>query len=179
MNIKTAPYLPEPPLIKPRPFFKNLNGIPQINHGGIKKYGVRAWSVIIGWRGRFRFHIKSAWPPPSIKLWRGKLSWWIEYEGALYHVFSLVNKQQNIFLTDDDRYLFLDTIGQMSERFDSDIFTYVLMDNHYHLLLRTPKANLSRSMQWLGTTYTRRYNLKTVIASVKPIRQFLNRGAFK
>ena len=85
--------------------------------------------------------------------------WRIEYEGALYHVFSRGNKQQDIFMTDDDRYLFLDTIGQMSERFDNDIFAYVLMDNHYHLLLRTPKANLSRSMQWLGTTYTRRFNL--------------------
>jgi putative transposase len=48
----------------------------------------------------------------------------------------------------------------MSERFDNDIFAYVLMDNHYHLLLRTPKANLSRSMQWSGTTYTRRFNLE-------------------
>ena len=67
------------------------------------------------------------------------------------------NHQQDIYLTDDDRYLFLDSIGQMSERFDTDIFAYVLMSNHYHLLLRTPKANLSRSMQWLGTTYTRRY----------------------
>lgn len=85
--------------------------------------------------------------------------WRIEYEGALYHVFSRGNNQQNIFVTDDDRYLFLDTIGQMSERFDTDIFAYVLMDNHYHLLLRTPKANLSRSMQWFGTTYTRRFNL--------------------
>ena len=85
--------------------------------------------------------------------------WRIEYEGALYHVFSRGNNQQDIFVTDDDRYLFLDTIGQMSERFDNDIFAYVLMDNHYHLLLRTPIANLSRSMQWLGTTYTRRFNL--------------------
>ena len=85
--------------------------------------------------------------------------WRIEYEGALYHVFSRGNNQQDIFLTDDDRHLFLDTIGQMSERFDTEIFAYVLMDNHYHLLLRTPKANLSRSMQWFGTTYTRRFNL--------------------
>ena len=85
--------------------------------------------------------------------------WRIEYEGALYHVFSRGNNQQNIFITDDDRYLFLDTIGQMSERFDTDIFAYVLMGNHYHLLLRTQKANLSRSMQWFGTTYTRRFNL--------------------
>lgn len=86
--------------------------------------------------------------------------WRIEYEGALYHVFSRGNNQQDIFVSNDDRYLFLDTIGQMSERFDIDIFSYVLMDNHYHLLLRTPKANLSRSMQWLGTTYTRRFNLE-------------------
>ena len=85
--------------------------------------------------------------------------WRLQYEGALYHVFSRGNNQQDIFVTDDDRYLFLDTLGQMSERYDIDIFAYVLMDNHYHLLLRTPKANLSRSMQWLGTTYTRRFNL--------------------
>ena len=86
--------------------------------------------------------------------------WRIEYEGALYHVFSRGNNRQDIFVTDDDRRQFLDTIGQMSERFDNRIFAYVLMDNHYHLLLRTSRANLSKSMQWLGTTYSRRYNLK-------------------
>jgi REP element-mobilizing transposase RayT len=85
--------------------------------------------------------------------------WRIEYEGALYHVFSRGNNQQDIFVTDDDRHLYLDTIGQMSERFDIDIFAYVLMSNHYHLLLRTQKANLSACMQWFGTTYTRRFNL--------------------
>ena len=47
----------------------------------------------------------------------------------------------------------------MSERFAIDIFAYVLMDNHYHILLRTQKPNLSKSMQWMGTTYTRRFNL--------------------
>jgi REP element-mobilizing transposase RayT len=85
--------------------------------------------------------------------------WRIQYEGALYHVFSRGNNQQDIFVTDDDRYLFLDTLGHMSERYDIDIFAFVLMDNHYHLLLRTPIANLSKSMQWLGATYTRRFNL--------------------
>ena len=47
----------------------------------------------------------------------------------------------------------------MSERFDTDMFAYVLVGNHYHLLLRTLKADLSKSMQWLGATYTRRFNL--------------------
>jgi len=46
----------------------------------------------------------------------------------------------------------------MAERFEVDIFAYVLMDNHYHLLVRTNKANLSRAMQWFGTTYTTRFN---------------------
>ncbi len=45
----------------------------------------------------------------------------IEYEGALFHVFSRGNNQQDIFLIDDDRYLFLDTIGQMAERFDKEL----------------------------------------------------------
>ena len=48
--------------------------------------------------------------------------WRIEYEGALYHAFSRGNNQQDIFVTNDDRYMFLNTIGQMSERFDTDIF---------------------------------------------------------
>ncbi len=86
--------------------------------------------------------------------------WRIEYEGALYHVLSRGNQNQDIFLIDEDRRSFLRTLGQMSERFDVDIFVYVLMGNHYHLLLRTNKANLSKSMQWLGTAYTTRFNVR-------------------
>ena len=84
----------------------------------------------------------------------------IEYEGAFYHIFSRGNDQQDIFLTAPDRFSFLKALGQMAERFDMDIFAYVLMDNHYHLLIRTNIANLSKSMQWLGTTYTTRFNLR-------------------
>lgn len=87
-------------------------------------------------------------------------AWRIEYEGALYHVLSRGNQNQDIFLIDQDRRSFLRTLGQMSERFDIDIFVYVLMGNHYHLLLRTDKANLSKSMQWLGTAYTTRFNVR-------------------
>jgi len=43
--------------------------------------------------------------------------WRIEYEGALYHVFSGGNNQQDIFLTDDDRHLFLDTIFKAATYF--------------------------------------------------------------
>ena len=85
--------------------------------------------------------------------------WRIEFEGALYHVLSRGNGQQDIFYDDHDRHLFLKTIGEMSERFEMDVFAYALMGNHYHLLLRTNHANLSKSMQWLGLAYTRRFNL--------------------
>jgi REP element-mobilizing transposase RayT len=86
-------------------------------------------------------------------------AWRIEYEGALYHVLSRGNEKQNIVLNDDDRKLFIATVGEMAERFEIDLFAYVLMDNHYHLLFRTNRANLCRSMQWFGATYTKRFNL--------------------
>ncbi|MFC1829319.1 transposase [Thermodesulfobacteriota bacterium] len=86
--------------------------------------------------------------------------WRIEYEGALYHILSRGNQKQDIFLSDVDRRLFLDTLGEMTSRYDIDIYAYVLMNNHYHLLLKTHLANLSKAMQWFGTTYTRRFNIR-------------------
>ena len=81
--------------------------------------------------------------------------WRIEFEGALYHILSRGNQRQDIFLNDADRRLFLDTLGQMASRYDIDIYAYVLMGNHYHLLLKTHNANLSKAMQWFGTTKNR------------------------
>lgn len=63
--------------------------------------------------------------------------WRIEFEGALYHILSRGNEQRDIFLEDEDRDCFLDVLGEMSERFAVDVFAFVLMDNHYHILLRT------------------------------------------
>jgi putative transposase len=87
-------------------------------------------------------------------------AWRIEYEGALYHVLSRGNERRAIFISNEDRELFLDTLAEMSQRFEADLFAYVLMDNHYHLLLRTNRANLSKSMQWFGATYTSRFNAR-------------------
>ena len=87
-------------------------------------------------------------------------AWRIEFEGALYHVLSRGNERRDIFFSDDDRRLFLDTLDDMAQRFEIEMFVYVLMGNHYHLLLRTRRANLSRAMQWLGVTYTNRFNAR-------------------
>jgi REP element-mobilizing transposase RayT len=84
----------------------------------------------------------------------------IEFKGALYHILSRGNERRDIFLGDDDYDIFLGVLEEMSYRFEVDIFAYVLMSNHYHLLIRTNQQNLSKGMQWVGTTYTRRFNLK-------------------
>ena len=62
------------------------------------------------------------------------------------------NQRQAIFADDEDRQVFLTTL--------SEVCAYVLMSNHYHLLLRTRRANLSRAMQWFGVAYTSRFNIK-------------------
>lgn len=87
-------------------------------------------------------------------------AWRIEYEGALYHVLSRGNERREIFFGDDDRRLFMATLGDMAERFEIELYAYVLMNNHYHLLFRTRRANLSRAMQWFGVTYTNRFNAR-------------------
>ena len=86
--------------------------------------------------------------------------WRIEYKDALYHVMSRGNEQCDIARDDADRERFLEILGQMCKRHGVGVHAYVLMNNHYHLLLRTPQGNLSRSMQWLAVTYTRYFNLR-------------------
>ena len=85
--------------------------------------------------------------------------WRIEFPGAIYHVMSRGNDRREIFCSDNDRQRFLELLGDLSERFEVDVHAYVLMGNHYHLLLRTRQANLSKAMQWFGAAYSRNFNL--------------------
>ena len=82
----------------------------------------------------------------------------LEYAGAVYHVMNRGNRRQPIFRTDGDRECFLAAIGEVCERTGWKVHAYVLMGNHYHLLLETPEANLTDGMQWLQGTYTKRFN---------------------
>ena len=68
-------------------------------------------------------------------------AWRIEYEGALYHLLSRGNEGGDLFFDERDRHRFLDTIEDMSQRFEIDVFAYVLMNNHYHLLIRTRRRH--------------------------------------
>jgi putative transposase len=86
--------------------------------------------------------------------------WRIGYEGALYHVLSRGNEGRDIFADDNDRKVFVELLGRMCHRFSIELYAYVLMNNHFHLLLKTPQNNLSKSMQWFIGTYTRFYNIQ-------------------
>ena len=101
-------------------------------------------------------------------------AWRIEYEGGLYHVLSRGNEGKDIFHDDRDRHTFLDGIGEMADNYDVDIFAYVLIGNHYHILSRTNQANLSKSMQWLALTCARRFNNRHFRSGQKNI-QFIKR----
>ena len=82
----------------------------------------------------------------------------IEYDGAVYHVTSRGNAGQNVFVNDQDREAFLEVLCDTVERFGWICHAYCLMSNHYHLLIETPSANLSRGMQLLNGVYTQRFN---------------------
>ena len=76
----------------------------------------------------------------------------IEYEGAVHHVMSRGNARTPIVVDDEDRQAWVDVLGSVADRFGWRVWAYCLMDNHYHLLVETPKANLSRGMRELNVS---------------------------
>jgi REP element-mobilizing transposase RayT len=64
-------------------------------------------------------------------------AWRIEYDGAYYHVLSRGNEGRDIFHDGKDRSVFLDTLGEVSDRFEIDVYAFVLMSNH----ISRPVAN--------------------------------------
>lgn len=84
----------------------------------------------------------------------------IEYAGAVYHLTSRGNGRQVIFRTDADRRRFLRQLEDNLDTFDVALYAFVLMSNHYHLLLKTRRANLARFAQRLNTSYALYYRYK-------------------
>ena len=82
----------------------------------------------------------------------------IEYAGAVYHAMARGNQGCPIFKDDQDRRNFLETLAEACEKTGWRIHAYVLMGNHYHLLVETPEGNLVAGMKWLQGTYTQRFN---------------------
>jgi len=82
----------------------------------------------------------------------------VEYEGAIYHVMNRGDRREAIFLGDDDRALFVGTLGEACRKTGWQIHALCLMGNHFHLVVETPRANLIAAMRWFLGTYTARFN---------------------
>jgi REP element-mobilizing transposase RayT len=82
----------------------------------------------------------------------------IEFAGAVYHVMARGNERRAIFFDDQDRRRFLETVAEMVEQFGVRLHAYCLMPNHYHLVVETPRGNLSQAMGWLQVAYSVRFN---------------------
>ncbi|MCC7211958.1 MAG: transposase, partial [Candidatus Brocadia sp.] len=77
---------------------------------------------------------------------------------ALYHVTCRGNERKATYRDYHDGYLFLELLNDGLKTYYIILYCYVLMDNHFHLLLETPLANLSEFMRWFNITYTSYYN---------------------
>jgi len=77
----------------------------------------------------------------------------IDFPDALYHVTTRGNGRARLFFTDQDRTHFLEQLRDGVVTAGVVLYGFVLMDNHFHLLVRTPRANLSGFMQRLKTSY--------------------------
>lgn len=83
-----------------------------------------------------------------------------DVENGWYHVMSRGLNRQAIFSDDGDRRHFLELLEELSARYRIGIHAYVLMDNHFHLIVQTPETNLSAAMQWLKTSYSAWFNAR-------------------
>lgn len=82
----------------------------------------------------------------------------IEFENAYYHVSCRGNDRCRIFRDDEDRLAFLQHLGRSAEMYGVRLLCFTLMDNHFHLVLRTPLANLSQFMRRFNVSYTMAFN---------------------
>ncbi|MEY2408927.1 MAG: REP-associated tyrosine transposase, partial [Verrucomicrobiota bacterium] len=82
----------------------------------------------------------------------------LQFPGALYHVLSRGDRRERIFSDDQDRERFLETLGEACKKTGWQIHAFVLMPNHFHLVIETPEPNLVAGMKWFLGTYTARFN---------------------
>ncbi len=84
----------------------------------------------------------------------------ILYPGAWYHVMNRGAGDKNIFRNDSDRYGFLRLLEESVGMWNIEVHAYSLMETHYHILIRTPLANLPRAMRHIDGVHTQRFNLR-------------------
>jgi len=84
----------------------------------------------------------------------------IQYPDAFYHVTCRGNERKEIFRDQEDRNTFLKLLARSLDVFEVNLLAYALMPNHFHLLVCTPKGNLSEFMRHFNISYTGVFNRK-------------------
>ncbi|HSW35559.1 MAG TPA: transposase [Candidatus Limnocylindrales bacterium] len=82
----------------------------------------------------------------------------IEYQGAFYHVTQRGNNRENIFRREADKSRYLSSLVELKKKYDFKLFGYVLMDNHYHLLLQAGQDPLHKIIFRQNMQYSRYFN---------------------
>jgi putative transposase len=84
----------------------------------------------------------------------------VEYAGATYHVTARGNERKKIFNAGGDYDKFIEYVSAAREKYRFLLHAYILMGNHYHLIVETPEGNLSRAMHYINSSYTTYTNIK-------------------
>ena len=77
----------------------------------------------------------------------------IEYSGALYHVTARGNERKRIYFTRTDYGKFREYVESAQEKFGCLLHVYVFMTNHYHMIIETPKPNISKVMHFINGSH--------------------------
>jgi REP element-mobilizing transposase RayT len=77
----------------------------------------------------------------------------ITYPNAVYHICARGNRKGPIFFEDRDRHVFLEKLEEALDKYSMICYAYCLMSSHYHLCLRTTKANISQGIHYLNSAY--------------------------
>jgi putative transposase len=101
---------------------------------------------------------------PHVKIWiRGNIMGRkprIEYDGAIYHVIQRGNNRENIFDKESDKSNLLNDIVQKQNDLGFKLMGYIIMDNHFHILLQTFEKPLQSILHRINSKYSKYYNRK-------------------
>jgi len=87
----------------------------------------------------------------------------IEYDGAVYHLMNRGDQGEKVFNDRLDCENFLATLATNCQRTGWVVHAYVLMPNHFHMLVETPAANLVGGMKWFMSAYTQKFNQRHAV----------------
>ncbi|MEA3423101.1 MAG: transposase [Bacillota bacterium] len=90
----------------------------------------------------------------------------VEFYGAIYHVIQRGNNRSYIFRDEQHKMRFMEFLMEVKRDSDFRLLAYVIMDNHYHLIIQTMNERISRIMHRLNNRYSKYYNAMEIRTGV-------------